>query len=120
MKLKDHKLSFTDNSPAKQQIKDACAFIKENWTQCKNDLMYTLLEVQNVNEDGKKEKKISDIDRHNLISYLTDSITNLSLQLNGKGTQCRYSNHAILWFKSATNSHDRKSAEIPILVGSLL
>ena len=95
MKLKNNKLSFTDNSPAKQQLKEACEFIKKNWTQCKNDLMYTLLEVQKGHEDGKKEKIFSDIVRDNLISYLTDSITNLSLKLNGKGTQCRYSNHAI-------------------------
>ena len=95
MKLKKGKLCFTENSPAKEQLKEACKFIKDNWMECKNDLMYTLLEVQNVNETGKKEKIFSDIDRNNLISYLTDSITNLSFQLNGKGSQCRYSNHAI-------------------------
>ena len=74
MTLKTNKLCFDVDSPAKQQLKEACLFIKQNWSQCKKDLTHTLLEVQNENDKGINNKLFSNEDREKLFSYISESI----------------------------------------------
>ena len=87
MTLKTNKLCFDVDRPAKQRLKEAFLFIEQNWSQCKKDLIHTLLEVQNENDKGINNKLFSNEDHEKLVSYISDSITNLSLKINGKGTQ---------------------------------
>ena len=95
LKSKKNKLAFDDDSPAKMELQQACDFIKSNWSLCKNDLIKTLLDIQSKDDDVNQVKKFSNEDTDKLVSYLTESIENLALQLNDKDRQCRYSSHAI-------------------------
>ena len=60
-----------------------------------------------IQMDSKNGKVVSDEKRDRLVSYLSESIDNLSLQINGKSKRCRYSSHAVniatcLFIKSKT------------------
>ena len=64
-------------------------------SQCKKDLIHTLFEIQKNDTDTKNGKCFTNDDRDKLVTYISGSISNLSLQINGQGTQCRYYSHAI-------------------------
>ena len=95
LKSNQNKLSLDDDTPAKMELQQACDFIKSNWSLCKNDRIKTLLDIQTNDDDVNKVKNFSNEDREKLVSYLTESIENLALQLNDKDRQCRYSSHVI-------------------------
>ena len=95
LELKKNSLCFGNDSPAKEEIEEACLFIKANWSQCKNELLKTLLEIQTNGEDDKRDKHFSNDDRERLAQYISESISNLMKQINGNESQTRYSSHAI-------------------------
>ena len=97
-------LQLLENSIPHMQVKTACSYIKENWNKSKKQLLDMIMEIQ---MDSKTEKVVSDEERDRLVSYLSESIDNLSLQINGKSKRCRYSSHAVniamcLFIKSKT------------------
>ena len=85
-------LNLVGNSSPKMIVKKACEYIKDNWDESKSSLLNMILDIQNDTCNGSK---ISDEERIRLVSYLSESIDNLSLQVSGKGNQCRYSSHAV-------------------------
>ena len=78
-----NKLCFEDDSPPKQQLQQACKFIKDNWDVCKKDLIHSLLEVQKGDNRVRDEQLFTNDDRDKLVTYISESITILSLQING-------------------------------------
>ena len=59
-------------------------------------MIYNLLDVQiGENYHISEEKLCSNNEHDTLMSYISESIRNLSLEFDGKGKQCRYSSHAI-------------------------
>ena len=85
-------INLTENSIPKMQVTTACLYLKENWEESKKSIMHTMLDIQN---DRLNENVITDEERCKLVSYLTESIENLSHQVNGKSNRCRYSSHAV-------------------------
>ena len=83
---------FLENSVPEIQVKTACAYIKENWNESKEMLLNMIFDIQHDSGNGNV---ISDNERDKLVSYLSESIDNLSLRINGKSNRCRYSSHAI-------------------------
>ena len=51
--------------------------------------------INDVQVGDDQNELFSDEERNKLTTYLTESITNLSLQLKNKSNRCRYSEHAI-------------------------
>ena len=58
LEKRNTKLFFDDNSQPKEQLQLACKFIKENWAECKNDLVNNLLDVQMGEYDDRTEGKL--------------------------------------------------------------
>ena len=90
--LKCTDLKSLENSSPYIQVKTACTYIKDNWNECKKELLHIISSIQ---MDLSKEKVVSDEERERLVTYLSESIDNLSLQINGKSKQCRHSSRAV-------------------------
>ena len=85
-------INLTENSIPKMQVTTACFYLKQNWDDSKKMIMSMILDIQNDRGNGNL---ITDGERCKLVSYLTESIENLSRQVNGKSNRCRYSSHAV-------------------------
>ena len=80
-----------ENSIPHMQVKTSCSYIKDNWNEWKKELLYMIRSIQ---MDSSKEKVVSDEEYERLVTYLSECIDNLLLQINDKSKQCRYSSHA--------------------------
>ena len=58
----------------------------------KKSLLNMILDIQSDMTNGDV---ICDDERNTLVLYLSESIDNLSPQVNGKGNRCCYSSHAV-------------------------
>ena len=90
--LKCTDLKSLENSSPYIQVKTACTYIKDNWNECKKELLHMISSIQ---MDLSKENVVSDEVHERLVTYLSESIDNLSLHIDGKSKQCRYSSHAV-------------------------
>ena len=92
IETESNELVLEPGSEAEKEIKNACDYINDNLSICQKDLLNMINGVQ-VGDD--QNKLFSDEERNKLTTYLSESITNLSLQLKNKSNRCRYSEHAI-------------------------
>ena len=92
IETESNELVLEPGSEVEKEIKNACDYINDNLGVCQKDLMNMINDVQ-VGDD--QNKLFSDEERNKLTTYLSESITNLSLQLKNKSNRCRYSEHAI-------------------------
>ena len=51
--------------------------------------------IMDIQKDTSNGNVISDDERNQLSSHLSESIENLSLKISSKGNKCRYSSHAV-------------------------
>ena len=114
-------LNLSENSIPNMQVTAACVHIKDNWDESKNNIMNMILDIQNDSMNGNV---ITDNERKKLVSYLTESIDNLSLQLKGQRNRCRYSSHAVnlamcLFLKSKSSYELLRTEKVMSLPSSM-
>ena len=58
LEKRNTKLFFDDNTQPKEQLQLACKFTRENWEECKKDLIHDLFDVQIGESNNRREKNI--------------------------------------------------------------
>ena len=117
MKAKSTKIQFEDNSSAKNMMKEVIAHLQKDWGKTKDDVMKMMVELK-FGEDGSETVAIEE--RKDCAKYITDNIKNMSLQLNGRSKQSRYSSHILnvslaMYMRSKGSYNDlRKSCAIKL------
>ena len=105
---------FGEGTPAKQVLLDAISYLKKNWKKTNDDIVKIMMELQLEGENGSEVKKE---DRINFATYLTETIKNMSLHINDKSEQCRYSPHIVnisqsLYLRSKSAHNELRSSGI--------
>ena len=111
---KTSKFMIEDHSSAKTIMQDVLIHLKKRWSQTTFDVTKLIMELS-LEEDSTDA--ISHKEKEACAGYICDTINNMSLHLNKKSKECRYSSHIMniclaLYSRSKTGYEELKDSGI--------
>ena len=114
MEKNKDQVTFDEGSSTKQQLAQAITYIESDWNRSKLDVMKMIV---NVELDHDKGVPVQDCDRDKFVSHISESIKNISLKLQDKSSQCRFSTDIVnismsLYMKSKAAYSELRSCNL--------